>query len=43
VLNVEPDDQFDDLFPGSGAITAAHHGWLEAKGKRQAQLFGVTA
>jgi hypothetical protein len=35
VLNVEPDDKFDDVFLGSGAVTAAYEAWL----KRPPQLF----
>jgi hypothetical protein len=27
-LNMEPQDQFDDLFPGSGAVTDAYRDWL---------------
>lgn len=39
VLNVEPGDQVDDIFPGSGAVTAALDGWLEANGEKQHNLF----
>jgi hypothetical protein len=28
VLNVTPDDTFDDLFPGSGAVQRAYDAWL---------------
>jgi hypothetical protein len=31
VLNVEPGDEFVDLFPGSGAVTRAYHEWLAMK------------
>lgn len=31
LLGVEPDDEFHDLFPGSGAVTAAHQRWLNAR------------
>lgn len=31
VLNVEPDDQVDDLFPGSGEVGAAIDVWREAR------------
>ncbi|AGH48731.1 hypothetical protein G432_05020 [Sphingomonas sp. MM-1] len=27
-LNMRPDDEFVDLFPGSGAVTEAYHDWL---------------
>lgn len=37
VLNVEPGDTFDDVFPGSGAVTAAYTDWL----KRPRQLFDI--
>jgi hypothetical protein len=30
-LGMEPDDEFVDLFPGSGAVGDAHQAWLEAK------------
>lgn len=30
-LNMQPDDEFDDLFPGSGAVTEAYGAWLDAK------------
>jgi hypothetical protein len=36
-LGVQPDDQFDDLFPGSGAVTKAYEAWV-----RQ-QPLGLTA
>lgn len=28
-LNVQPGDEFDDIFPGSGAVTAAYQEWLK--------------
>ena len=31
VLNVQPGDDVDDLFPGSGAVTAAINGWKAAQ------------
>lgn len=31
VLNVEPDDIVDDLFPGSGAVQVAIDAWRDAK------------
>ena len=31
-LNMQPDDEFVDMFPGSGAVTNAYRGWLEAHG-----------
>lgn len=27
VLNMQPDDEFTDMFPGSGAVAAAHEQW----------------
>jgi hypothetical protein len=36
-LGVQPDDQFDDLFPGSGAVTRAYEQWV------QQQPLGLTA
>jgi hypothetical protein len=30
-LGMEPDDEFVDLFPGSGAVGKAYQRWLEAK------------
>lgn len=32
-LNMEPEDEFVDLFPGSGAVGEAYAGWLEAHGR----------
>ncbi len=31
VLNLLPDDEFDDLFPGTGAVTKAWHAWCQIK------------
>ena len=31
VLNIQPEDSFDDLFPGTGAVTRALAVWLEAQ------------
>lgn len=43
-LNVEPEDEFVDLFPGSGAVAEAHQAWLEAKrGNIQLGMFGEAA
>lgn len=43
-LNVEPEDEFVDLFPGSGAVAEAHQAWLEAKrGDCQLGMFGEAA
>lgn len=43
-LNMEPEDEFHDLFPGSGAVTEAYQAWLEAKnGNCQAGMFGEAA
>lgn len=39
VLNVLPGDVVDDLFPGSGAVTAALDGWREATGATQLRMF----
>lgn len=36
-LNMEATDEFVDLFPGSGAVTDAYHGWLEERGAREPQ------
>ncbi len=43
-LNMEPGDEFVDLFPGSGAVTDAYQAWLEGHtGKVQVGLFGDDA
>jgi hypothetical protein len=43
-LNVTPEDEFVDLFPGSGAVGEAYQAWLEAQtGNCQAGLFGEAA
>lgn len=43
-LNIQPGDEFVDLFPGSGAVQEAYLGWLEGKtGRTQVGLFGETA
>lgn len=43
-LNMEPEDELADLFPGSGAVGAAHQAWLEAKsGNCQLGMFGEAA
>lgn len=40
VLNVQPGDEFVDLFPGSGAVTEALTGWLEGQtGNSQFGMF----
>src|SRR5215475_13450869 len=40
VLNVQPGDEFDDLFPGSGAVTAALDGWRASHtGESYGELF----
>jgi hypothetical protein len=42
--NMEPQDEFADLFPGSGAVTEAHKLWLEGQtGIFQGGLFGEAA
>lgn len=39
-LNMQPDDEFVDMFPGSGAVTQAHYDWLAARnGNFQQGLF----
>lgn len=44
VLNVQPGDMVDDLFPGSGAVSEAIAGWVEANsGLCQAPLFEVAS
>lgn len=41
-LNMEPGDEFVDMFPGSGAVTQAYQGWLEAHGQHpQEGLFAA--
>jgi hypothetical protein len=43
-LNLEPDDELVDLFPGSGAVTEALRMWREAKtGDFQFGMFGEAA
>jgi hypothetical protein len=43
-LNMEPGDEFVDLFPGSGAVGEAYRAWLEAQtGDCQHGLFGEAA
>lgn len=43
-LNMEPDDELVDLFPGSGAVAAAWQSWREAKsGNVQLGMFGEAA
>lgn len=29
VLNLQPEDQFEDLFPGSGAVSVAWNKWQQ--------------
>lgn len=44
VLNVQPKDTVDDLFPGSGAVTRALEGWREAQtGNLDSPLFAEAA
>lgn len=44
VLNAQEGDQIDDLFPGSGSVTAAIDGWLEAQtGDTQTGMFAEVA
>jgi hypothetical protein len=31
VFNMQPDDEFHDLFPGSGAVTCAWEQWYQKK------------
>lgn len=43
-LNMEPGDEFIDLFPGSGAVGEAYKLWLSAQtGELQGGLFGEAA
>jgi hypothetical protein len=43
-LGMQVDDEFDDLFPGSGAVTDALQAWREAKsGNVQLGMFGEAA
>jgi hypothetical protein len=43
-LNMDADDEFVDLFPGSGAVAEAYRGWLEARtGRTQFGLFAEAA
>jgi hypothetical protein len=40
LLNAKPEDELDDLFPGSGSVTRAVEGWKEAStGRFQHGLF----
>jgi len=44
VLNVQPGDEVDDLFPGSGAVTAALDGWRASQtGESYGELFAEMA
>ena len=38
VLNIEPGDQFDDLFPGSGAVSQCFEDWINWKASNYVQL-----
>lgn len=43
-LNMEPGDEFVDLFPGSGAVGEAYRAWVAAHtGEHQGGLFGEAA
>jgi hypothetical protein len=43
-LGMQPDDEIDDLFPGSGAVGEALQMWREAKtGNHQFGMFGEAA
>lgn len=43
-LNMQPGDEFVDLFPGSGAVTRAYQEWLAGKtGKASGDLFDAAA
>ena len=43
-LNMEPEDEFVDLVPGSGAVTAAYEAWRQAKtGHFQGDFFSGAA
>ena len=43
VMNLEPTDTFDDIFPGSGAVTAAWLKWSQRKDPLQYGLFQQTS
>ena len=43
VLNLEPDDEFHDLFPGSGAVQSAWDRWRERAGVEQFDLLACVA
>lgn len=38
ILNIQPGDQFDDLFPGTGAVVAAFNEWINAPAVPQLAL-----
>ena len=40
VLNLEPDDEFHDLFPGSGAVGNAWQEWRTRTEPTQLELIG---
>ena len=42
-LNMQPGDEFVDLFPGSGAVTAAYEAWLACQTSDHPDLFGEAA
>jgi len=41
VLNLEPTDEFHDLFPGSGAVTRAWEQWRDRVGVEQFSLLAT--
>ena len=42
-LNIQPGDEFVDLFPGSGAVSDAYQAWLASETGEHPQLFGEVA
>lgn len=41
VLNLQPQDEFHDLFPGSGAVSAAYEKWIQRSQPMQTGLFAA--
>lgn len=40
LLNAQPGDMFDDIFPGTGAVTAAWEEWIGEPAERELTLSG---
>ncbi len=38
ILGALPEDEFIDLFPGTGIVTKCWHGWRESKSRKQLEL-----